>query len=103
MLTVGLTWCLQELRGCTCSILTLHSAVRHASIPVQAPIDDKTKTLLIAAVGLLAAVGALAGGKLLVDTLQNRITSAGDQVTKLVIGGAFWLVVFVAARTILDL
>jgi hypothetical protein len=39
----------------------------------------------------------------LVDALQNRISSAGNQVTKLVVGGAFWLVVFVAARTILEL
>ena len=70
---------------------------------LQAPIDEKTKSLLLVAVGLLAAVGALAGGKALVDTLQNRITSAGDQATKLVIGGAFWLVVFVAARAILEL
>jgi hypothetical protein len=73
-------------------------------VPIlQAPIDEKTKSLLLVAVGLLAAVGALAGGKALVDTLQNRISSAGNQVTKLVIGGAFWLVVFVAARTILEL
>jgi hypothetical protein len=48
-------------------------------------------------------VGALAGGKALVDALQNRITSAGDQATKLVVGGAFWLFVFVAARFILEL
>lgn len=75
-----------------------------APVPfLQAPIDEKTKSLLLVAVGLLAAVGALAGGKALVDTLQNRISSAGNQVTKLVIGGAFWLVVFVAARTILEL
>jgi len=70
---------------------------------LEAPIDDKTKSLLLVAVGLLAAVGALAGGKALVDTLQNKISSAGDQATKLVIGGAFWLVVFVAARAILEL
>lgn len=69
----------------------------------QAPIDEKTKTLLVVAIGLLAAVGALAGAKALVDALQNRITSAGDQATKLVVGGAFWLVVFVAARFILEL
>lgn len=70
---------------------------------LQAPIDEKTKTLLVVAIGLLAAVGALAGGKALVDALQNRITSAGDQATKLVVGGAFWLFVFVAARFILEL
>lgn len=72
-------------------------------ILLQAPIDDKTKTLLLVAVGLLATVGALAGGKALVDALQNRISSAGDSATKLVVAGAFWLVVFVAARTILEL
>jgi len=70
---------------------------------LEAPIDDKTKGLLLVAVGLLATVGALAGGKALVDTLQNRISSAGDQATKLVVAGAFWLAVFVAARTILEL
>jgi hypothetical protein len=69
----------------------------------QAPVDEKTKTLLVAAVGLIAAAGAIGAGKATVDALQNRITAAGDQVTRLVIGGAFWLVVFVAARFILEL
>ncbi len=70
---------------------------------LQAPIDEKTKTLLVAAVGLIAAAGAIGAGKALVDALQNRISAAGDQVTRLVVGGAFWLVVFVAARFILEL
>lgn len=73
------------------------------SVTTQAPIDEKTKTLLVAAIGLIAAVGTLAAGKALVDALQNRISSAGNQVQRLVIGGAFWLVVFVAARFILEL
>jgi hypothetical protein len=83
--------------------LSLCFSVCLCCLVLQAPIDEKTKSLLIVAVGLLAAVGALAGGKALVDALQNRISSAGNQVTKLVVGGAFWLVVFVAARTILEL
>lgn len=52
---------------------------------------------------MLAAVGGLAGGKALIDSLQSRISSAGDQATKLVVAGAFWLAVFVAARAILEL
>lgn len=70
---------------------------------LQAPIDDKTKSLLLLAVGLLGAVGALGTGKALVDSLQSRISAAGDQATKLVVGGAFWLAVFVAARAVLEL
>lgn len=70
---------------------------------LQAPIDDKTKTLLLAAVALLGVVGTVAGGKALVSSLQSRISTAQENVQKLVIVGAFWLVVFIAARAVLEL
>lgn len=67
----------------------------------NAPLDDKTKALLLAAVALLGGVGMLATGRALVSSLQNRISSAGDQASKLVIAGAFWVGVFAAARFVL--
>lgn len=70
---------------------------------VNAPIDDKTKALLLAAVVLLGGVGILASGRALINSLQSKISSAGDQATKLVVAGAFWLAVFVAARFVLEL
>jgi hypothetical protein len=94
------------LCGVALPLLTLRLPPLPHSAPhthTQAPIDEKTKTLLLVAVGLLTAVGAIATGKALVDSLQNRITAASGQVSKLVIGGAFWLAVFVAARAVLEL
>jgi hypothetical protein len=38
-----------------------------------------------------------------VSSLQDRISSAGDQAGKLVIAGAFWLAVFFLARYVLEL
>lgn len=70
---------------------------------VQAPIDDKTKALLLAAVVLLGGVGVIAAGRATVSSLQSRISSAGDGATKLVVAGAFWLAVFFAARFVLEL
>jgi hypothetical protein len=55
------------------------------------------------AVGLLAAVGALATGKALVSSLQDRISAASGAAQKLVVVGGFWLLVFVAARAVLEL
>lgn len=69
----------------------------------QAPIDDKTKALLLAAVVLLGGVGILASGRALINSLEDRISSAGDQASKLVIAGAFWMGVFLAARFVLEL
>ncbi|KAF6254441.1 hypothetical protein COO60DRAFT_1541035 [Scenedesmus sp. NREL 46B-D3] len=69
----------------------------------NAPIDDKTKALLLAAIALLGGVGMLASGRALVSSLQDRISSAGDQASKLVVAGAFWLGVFAAARFVLEL
>lgn len=74
---------------------------------MQAPVDEKTKTLLLAAVVLLGGVGVLASGRALVQRLQerlsSRITSAGGQAQKLVVAGAFWLAVFFAGRFVLEL
>ncbi|KAF8067268.1 hypothetical protein HT031_002315 [Scenedesmus sp. PABB004] len=70
---------------------------------VNAPIDDKTKALLLVAVALLGGAGAVATGRALVSSLQDRISSAGDQASKLVIAGGFWLLVFLVARYVLEL
>jgi len=69
----------------------------------QAPIDDRTKALLLVAVALLGGLGVLAAGRAAVNSLESRISSAGDQITKLVIAGAFWFAVFFAARAVLEL
>jgi hypothetical protein len=55
------------------------------------------------AVALLGGLGVLAAGRAAVNSLESRISSAGDQITKLVIAGAFWFAVFFAARAVLEL
>jgi hypothetical protein len=84
-------------------VLTIRLVFACSLYASQAPIDDKTKALLLAAIALLGGAGALASGRALVSSLQDRISSAGDQAGKLVIAGAFWLAVFAAARFVLEL
>jgi hypothetical protein len=66
----------------------------------QAPIDDNTKTLLLVALGLLGAAGLLGAGRAAVSSLSQRLASGAQ---KLVLLGAFWIAVFLAARAILEL
>jgi len=67
---------------------------------LDAPIDDSTKTLLLAAVALLVSVGAIAGGRAAVSTLQERLKNGAQS---LVLVGGFFVAVFLAARAVLEL
>eukprot|EP00877_Chromochloris_zofingiensis_P014840 jgi/Chrzof1/960/Cz01g34360.t1 len=74
---------------------------------LEAPIDDKTKYLLLAAVALLGGAGTLAAGRAAVTAVQSRLQGAVSQgaetAQKLVILAGFWVAVFFAARAILEL
>lgn len=76
-------------------------------LSLQAPIDDKTKYLLLAAVALLGGAGTLAAGRAAVTAVQSRLQGAVSQgaetAQKLVILAGFWVAVFFAARAILEL
>ncbi|KAI8466555.1 MAG: hypothetical protein J3K34DRAFT_433278 [Monoraphidium minutum] len=67
---------------------------------VNAPIDDNTKVLLLAAVGLMGAAGLVAVGRATASSLQERAAENAKQIALL---GAFWVVVFLAARAVLEL
>lgn len=66
----------------------------------QAPIDDNTKTLLLVGLGLLGVAGLFGAGRAAVSSLSERFASGAQ---KLVLLGAFWLVVLVTARAVLEL
>lgn len=67
---------------------------------VDAPVDDNTKVLLLTAVGLLGAAGVVFAGRSFVSSVQER---AAESASKLALLGGFWLVVFLAARAVLEL
>jgi hypothetical protein len=64
----------------------------------QAPIDDNTKTLLLAALGLLGAAGLVATGRAAVASATEKVASEGQRLALL---AGFWVAVFLAARAIL--
>ncbi|GBF96556.1 hypothetical protein Rsub_09139 [Raphidocelis subcapitata] len=67
---------------------------------LQAPIDESTKTLLLVALGALGVAGLLGAGRAAASTLSERFASGAQ---RLVLLGAFWVVVFIAARAVLEL
>lgn len=67
---------------------------------IAAPIDDKTKVLLLAAVAVLAGAGLIAGGRAMVSSVQESVR---DNVQKAVVFAGFWIVVFFAARAVLEI
>lgn len=67
---------------------------------LEAPIDDKTKTLLLAAIAVLGATGAIASGRAAISTLQDRLK---DGAQNLVLTAAFFFALFIAARAVLEL
>ena len=71
--------------------------------PLQAPIDENTKILLLGAVGLLAGASIIGAGRAAVQSVEERLTGAGEGAKKLAITGGFWLLVFLAARFVLEL
>jgi hypothetical protein len=70
---------------------------------LQAPIDGNTKVLLLGAVGLLAGAGVIGAARAAVQSLEEKIVGAGEVAKKLLINGGFWVVVFLAARAVLEL
>lgn len=73
----------------------------------QAPIDDNTKMLLLAAIAVLASAGVLAGTRAVVSSLNERLRDAtgqaAGQAQRLVITGLFGIITFFAARAVLEL
>lgn len=69
----------------------------------QAPIDDSTKTMLMAAIGLIGVTGAIAGGRTAVKAVQERLKASQEVAQQLVVKGAFYLAVFLAACAVLEL
>lgn len=67
---------------------------------VDAPIDESTRALLLAAVAILGGGGAVAAGLAAFKAAQERVAGGAQ---KLAIAGAFWVAVFFAARYVLEL
>jgi hypothetical protein len=70
---------------------------------LQAPIDENTKILLLGAVGLLAGASVIGAARAAVQSVEERLTGAGEGAKKLMITGGFWVLVFLAARFVLEL
>lgn len=64
-----------------------------------AGLDENTKLLLETAVLLVGVVATVVGGRALVGSLTSSIREGAARLTTL---AAFWVVVFIAARFILD-
>jgi hypothetical protein len=69
-------------------------------LTLQAPIDDTTKALMLAAAYALAAAGLSAVGRALYLSLSRRFATDAQG---LVAAGGVWVGTFVAARAVLDL
>lgn len=65
----------------------------------QAPIDDHTKTLLLAALALLGVAGVVATGKAAVDSVGERVQ---DLVKNVILTSGFAVGVFLVARAVLE-
>jgi hypothetical protein len=70
-----------------------------ASPAALAPLDENTKLLLQVAVLLVGVAGTVAGGRALASSLTSSIQEGATRLGTLAV---FWLVVFVAARFIID-
>lgn len=66
----------------------------------QAPVDDKTKVLLLAAVAVLASAGLIGGVRASLSSLGERVKARAQELALL---GGFLFVVFLAARAVLEL
>lgn len=67
---------------------------------MAAPIDDNTKTLIIAALALLGSAGAVGAARAAISSFNERMR---EGATNLVTIGAFGIVLFIAARAVLEL
>lgn len=68
----------------------------------QAPIDETTKKLLLVAVGLIGAAGAVGAVRGAFQALRDRLAAGAEGAQRLAVSAAFFAVVFVAARAILE-
>lgn len=66
---------------------------------LQTPIDDNTKTLLLAAVGLVAVSGLLLAGRAAVISMQEKLSSS---ITNVAVTGAFGVLVVLVAIAVLE-
>ncbi|EFN54801.1 hypothetical protein CHLNCDRAFT_52757 [Chlorella variabilis] len=62
-------------------------------------LDEKTKVFLTAAIFLTGVIGTVAGAQVLLDTMASKIRSGASKIAVL---GAFWVVVFLAAKVVLE-
>ncbi|KAL4452317.1 hypothetical protein ABPG75_007979 [Micractinium tetrahymenae] len=62
-------------------------------------LDDRTKAMLTAGILLVGVIGTVAGAQMLIDTMASKIRQGAS---KLAILGAFWVVVFLAAKLVLE-
>ncbi len=62
--------------------------------------DDKTKVLLLAAVALLASAGLIGGARAALSNVGDRLKGSAQN---LVVLGGFFVVLFLAARAVLEL
>jgi hypothetical protein len=70
-----------------------------AAATASLPLDDKTRLALTAAILLVGVIGTVSGAQLLIDSMASKIRAGAS---KLAILGAFWLVVFLAAKLVLE-
>lgn len=67
---------------------------------MTAPIDDNTKTLIIAALALLGSAGMVGAARAAIGSFNERMR---EGATNLVTIGVFGIVLFIAARAVLEL
>ncbi|PSC72158.1 hypothetical protein C2E20_4510 isoform A [Micractinium conductrix] len=62
-------------------------------------LDEKTKAMLTAGILLVGVLGTVAGAQVMLDSMAAKMRAGAS---KLAILGAFWTVVFLAAKLVLD-
>jgi len=68
----------------------------------KAPIDDTTKNLLLVALSLLGVSVTLGSLRAALAALRAKMASGAESAGRLVVSSAFFLLVFLAARAILE-
>jgi hypothetical protein len=63
-------------------------------------VDDKTKVLLLAAVTLLASAGLIGGARAALTSVGERVKGGAQNLAVL---SAFFVVLFLTARAVLEL
>lgn len=66
-------------------------SLSHPPLPARAPAQ--------AAIFLTGVIGTVAGAQVLLDTMASKIRSGASKIAVL---GAFWVVVFLAAKVVLE-